>query len=174
MTESTASAEEVQPGVVPEPQRAAWHIGASCALPFVDLGDGSALQLLQVDLGTGTWISRVRFQPGCTIDRHYHTGPVYAVTLSGHWFYLEYPEAVNGPGSYLFEPAGSVHTLTVPADQDQPAEVWFAVAGANVNIDGTGQVTSIVDAATVLTVYRELAALQAPATDLEDLLVSGA
>ncbi|MEM1111586.1 MAG: 2,4'-dihydroxyacetophenone dioxygenase family protein [Pseudomonadota bacterium] len=160
---------ENQVSIVPTPMKEAAHIGVDSNLPYVDLGDGSELQLLQVDLDTGLWISKVRFAPGCTIDRHYHTGSVYAVTLEGCWHYLEYPGAVNRAGSYLFEPAGSVHTLTVPEDSSSAALVWFAVNGANVNIDNAGQVSSIVDAATVLSIYSLLAG----DADLSELLVSG-
>ena len=85
-------------------------------LPFVDLGDGSDLQLLQVDVEAGLWVIRTRFQPGYLVPTHKHTGEVFAFTHSGSWKYVEYPE-VNTAGSYLFEPAGSVHTLTVPDDQ---------------------------------------------------------
>jgi len=158
-------------GVVPAPLKDAMHIGADSKLPFIDLGDGSALQLLQVDLNQGIWITRVRFSPGCTIDRHYHTGSVLAVTLKGSWYYKEYPAEVNGPGSYLFEPAGSVHTLTVDSDAAEAAEVWFAVYGANVNLDSEGNVLSLVDAQTVLNVYREMAA--AEGADLSELIVVG-
>lgn len=154
--------------IIPTPLKAAHHIGLYTPLPFVDLGDGSALQLLHVDLNAGLWIVRVRFDPGCIIDTHYHTGSVYAVTLQGHWYYEEYPDAVNGPGSYLFEPAGSVHTLRV---SDDGAEVWFAVHGANVNVDKSGNVLSIVDASTVLQAYRAMAAESG--SDLGTLLVIG-
>jgi quercetin dioxygenase-like cupin family protein len=153
--------------VIPVPLKSAVHIGADCKLPYADLGDGSAIQLLQVDLNTGLWISRVRFQPGCTIERHYHTGSVFAVTLEGNWYYKEYPEAINGPGSYLFEPAGSVHTLTISEQATAPALVWFAVYGANVNIAGDGAVSSIVDAAQVLAAYRALT----EGADLSELVV---
>ena len=126
------------------------------SIPFVDLGDGSHMQLLHVDLSQGIWVVRMRFEPGCKIDKHYHTGPVFAFTVRGAWHYLEYPEQVNREGSYLFEPAGSVHTLAALPDGKEPAEVWFTVFGANVNIDDNGNVINILDAATVLGVFREL------------------
>ena len=66
-------------------------------LPFVDLGDGNHLQLLQVDLANGVWVVRNRFEPGTTLQIHKHTGHVYAFTLTGSWHYLESPEAVNRP-----------------------------------------------------------------------------
>jgi 2,4'-dihydroxyacetophenone dioxygenase len=117
-------------------------------LPFVDFTPGLKLQLLHADIEAGLWIVRTRFQPGTTIQTHRHTGSVYAFTLAGKWKYLEYPE-VNTAGSYLFEPAGSIHTLTVPADTDQITDVWFAISGANLNLDADGRVVEVVDAGTV-------------------------
>ncbi len=104
-------------------------------LPFVDIGDGSTLQLLQVDLASGIWVVRNHFAPGTTIQTHKHTGPVFAFTQKGRWHYLEYPDAVNVAGSYLYEPAGSVHTLHVPEDNDGVTDVWFTIHGANLNLD---------------------------------------
>ncbi len=125
-------------------------------LPHVNLPDGSTLQVLQVDLNQNLWIVRNKFKPGFCIDTHYHTGQVFAVTQSGEWYYKEYPDKVNKAGSYLFEPAHSIHTLTVADDATEEAVVWFAIFGSNVNIDDDGNVTSIIDAKTILTVYRAL------------------
>lgn len=125
-------------------------------LPFVALPDGSKLQLLQVDLNQNLWVVRARFQPGFAIDTHYHTGSVFAVTLSGEWFYKEYPDKVNRAGSYLYEPAHSLHTLTVAEDATEDAVVWFAVYGSNINLDDDNNVTGIVDAKGLLALYRAL------------------
>lgn len=122
-------------------------------LPWVDLGDGSTLQLLQVDVEAGLWVVRTRFQPGMTIDTHKHTGPVHAFTLSGQWKYLEYPDDVNVAGSYLFEPAGSVHTLHVPEDTQGVTDVFFTIHGANLNLDADGNVTTVIDAGGIRDFY---------------------
>ena len=130
-------------------------------LPHVKLPDGSTLQLLQVDLNQNVWIVRSTFKPGLSlIDTHYHTGPVFAVTESGEWFYKEYADKINKAGSYLYEPAHSVHTITVAEDATEDAVVWFAIFGSNVNIDDDGNVTSIVDAKSVLKIYRALCELE--------------
>ena len=121
-------------------------------LPFVDIGDGSTLQLMQVDIEQGLWVIRTRFEPGYVVQTHKHTGPVHAFTLSGRWKYAEYPE-VNEAGSYLYEPAGSIHTLTVPADNVEVTDVWFAIYGANLNLDADGSVTSVFDAQYILDGY---------------------
>ena len=124
-------------------------------LPFVDFQDGVVFQLLQVDVETGLWVIRVRFQPGVTIQRHSHTGEVFAFTLTGSWKYFEYPE-VNTAGSYLYEPAGSIHTLHVPATNPEVTDVWFAIRGANLNLDEEGKVESVLDAGAVLEIYLGL------------------
>ncbi len=135
--------------------REAVHVGAA-DLPWTYAGPGSELQLLHVDLNQGLWVSKTRFQSGTEIAKHFHTGCVLAVTLTGSWYYKEYPDAVNHAGSYLFEPAGSVHTLVVPP-QDAVTEVWFAIWGANVLMDANGHATAIVDAKASLEIYRAFA-----------------
>lgn len=125
-------------------------------LPFVTLADGIDLQLLQVDLAAGVWVVRNRFRPGVTVQTHKHTGHVHAFTLAGTWHYLESPEAVCRAGSYLFEPAGSTHTLHVPAGNDEVTDVWFTVHGANLNLDAQGRVEVVVDAHLLLPLYRAM------------------
>jgi hypothetical protein len=89
------------------------------------------------------------------VQRHKHTGAVHAFTQSGAWKYEEYPE-VNRAGSYLYEPAGSIHTLIVPDDNTEPTEVWFAIYGANLNLDANGNVESVFDAGFILEAYLAL------------------
>lgn len=120
--------------------------------PFVDLGDGSTLQLMQVDIEAGLWVIRTRFQPGYVVQTHKHTGEVFAFTMSGSWKYVEYPE-VNTAGSYLYEPAGSIHTLTVPDTNTEVTDVWFAIYGANLNLEPDGTISSIIDAGSILQAY---------------------
>jgi 2,4'-dihydroxyacetophenone dioxygenase len=146
------------------------HVGDN-ELPWAEAGDGSAIQLLHVDLNGGLWISKTRLPPGYRVPTHYHTGLVYAVTLKGSWWYEESPEAVNSPGSYLFEPAASRHTLVTPKDQVGDTITWFAIYGANVNLDDKGQITSIMDARTALYLYRGYC--EALGLDSSKLIVHG-
>jgi 2,4'-dihydroxyacetophenone dioxygenase len=148
-----AESYSARPIVPAEGQSPTQHIGVS-DLPFMEAGDGSAIQLLHVDLRVGLWVSKTRLPPGYRVITHYHTGIVYAVTLQGAWYYLESPEAVNQPGSYLFEPAGSRHTLVTPPDQVGDTIAWFAIYGANINVDEHGAITSIFDARAALELYR--------------------
>lgn len=119
-------------------------------LPWLVGEDGTGLQVLHIDLNQGLWVLNVRWPAGRRVATHYHTGPVYAVTRTGCWYYEEYPETRNTAGSYLYEPAHSVHTLIVPEDNSGPTEVWFAIHGANIDIDDEGQVLGVIDARTML------------------------
>jgi 2,4'-dihydroxyacetophenone dioxygenase len=130
---------------------AAVHIGAG-DLPFVDIGDGSVLKVIQVKEAEGLWILENVFQAGYAVQRHKHTGPVYAYTTSGAWKYDEY-SYVNRTGSFLYEPAGSIHTLRVLEDD---THVWFQMYGANLNLDANGDVESVSDGASTLGVYLAL------------------
>lgn len=141
-------------------------------LPWVDLGDGTQLQLLQVDLAQGVWIIRNRFRPGTTLQIHKHTGLVYAFTQAGSWHYLESPEAVNTAGSFLFEPAGSIHTLHVPESNTELTDVWFTIYGANLNLDEAGNVELVIDAKLVYDMYRMFCADQHGIED-PDVIVFG-
>lgn len=125
------------------------------ALPWVHLTPEVETKVAHVNLRDGLWVVRNRMQPGCQVQTHKHTGPVLAFTNSGSWYYLESPEQQNYAGSYLFEPAGSTHTLKVPEDSDGPADVWFAIWGANLNLAADGvTVETVLDAGTMLGVYN--------------------
>jgi quercetin dioxygenase-like cupin family protein len=122
------------------------------SLPWVDLGGGIEIKVLQVKIEEGLWVIRNRFAPGANVQTHKHTGSVYAFTTRGAWRYRE-SDFVNVPGSFLYEPAGSVHTLTVPETNTEPTEVWFAIWGANLNLDANGNVEMVIDAQLVLNFY---------------------
>ncbi len=124
------------------------HIAAA-ELPFVDIGGGSKLKVLQVKEQEGLWIVANIFQAGYEVQKHRHTGPVWGYTVSGAWKYKEY-DYVNRAGSFLYEPAGSVHTLQSIEDDTY---VWFHMYGANLNLDADGNVESIIDAGLILQAY---------------------
>ena len=64
----------------------AFHIGAD-DLPFVDIGGGNKLKVLQVKAEEGLWIIENIFQAGFEVQTHRHTGPVFGYTTSGAWKY---------------------------------------------------------------------------------------
>lgn len=123
--------------------------------PFIREGSGE-IQLLHVDIDAGKYVLRVRFAPGTTVQTHKHTGEIFAITGSGSWYYLEYPDDINVKGSYLYEPAGSIHTLHVPDTNVEKTDVWFIMNGANLNLDNAGEVESVTDAGSMLEAYVAL------------------
>ena len=137
------------------PAPTAVHVGAD-DLPFVDIGDGSKLKVLQVKEREGLWIVENIFMAGYVVPTHKHTGPVWGYTRSGAWKYKEY-DYVNRAGSFLYEPAHSVHTLEIVEDDTQ---VWFHMYGSNLNLDEDGNVTSVFDGPTTLAAYYMLAEVQ--------------
>src|SRR3954449_11323460 len=131
------------------------HIGAD-ELPFVDIGGGSKMKVIQVKEREGLWIVENIFMAGYEVQRHRHTGPVWGYTVSGAWKYKEY-DYVNRAGSFLFEPAGSVHTLTCIEDNTQ---VWFQMYGVNLNLDADGNIDSVADGPGALAAYYALCEAQ--------------
>jgi len=131
------------------------HIGDE-ALPWFDVGGGVELKLVQAKVSEGIWVIRNRFQPGAAVQIHKHTGQVHAFTLSGSWHYLESADQVSRAGSYLFEPAGSIHTLVVPESNTEVTDVWFTIHGANLNLDADGNIESVIDAGGMLAFYLAL------------------
>lgn len=134
----------------------AMHLGDD-ELPWVTgFDENSRLKLPLSKVKEGLWIVRVQYQPGVLIELqpHKHTGPVYAFTASGSWGYRE-SEYMNTAGSFLYEPAGSVHTLFVPETNEEVTDVWFTIYGANLNLDPAGEIESVTDAASILEYYLE-------------------
>ena len=130
------------------------HVSAD-DLPWADTGIGVGLKVLRVSVDTGVWVLLNRFDPGTQIPRHKHTGPVEGYTLAGRWHYLEY-DFWSTAGSYIYEPANSVHTLDVPADNEGPTDVLFVIEGALLNLDANDQVESVSDGPSLLAAYYAL------------------
>lgn len=135
----------------------AQHIGDE-ELPWVrSRSDDGELKVVTAKVKEGLWVVRTRWPAGVELQTHKHTGPVYAFTLSGAWGYRE-SEYLNTTGSYLYEPAGSIHTLYVPESNTEMTDVWFAIWGANLNMDADGNIDSVTDAESVLDFYRRACA----------------
>jgi 2,4'-dihydroxyacetophenone dioxygenase len=128
----------------------ALHVGTD-DLPYAeDFGgnEGLRLKVLMADVEAGLFVVRIEFAPGVQLPTHLHTGAVHAYTIAGEWSYLEYRESPpNQAGSYLYEPAGSRHTLKVADHNTTPTDAVFVVHGAMVIYDSTDQITAVLDAA---------------------------
>jgi quercetin dioxygenase-like cupin family protein len=127
------------------------HVGAE-DLPFVDFGGGNQLKVIQVRAKEGLWVLENVFQKGFELPTHRHTGPVFGYTTSGAWKYKEY-DYVNRAGDFLYEPAGSVHTLQCVEDNTR---VWFHLYGVLLNLASDGSIESVSDGPSTLEGYYAL------------------
>lgn len=121
---------------------------------------GVDIQPLFLDPQNGVWVLRVIFAPGVTLPNHFHTGAVHGFTLSGKWYYTQYPDQPQTAGSYLYEPGGSIHQFRTPADNTEPTETLFVVTGANINFDDNNNYHSIMDAGMIVKMVEALAKAQ--------------
>jgi quercetin dioxygenase-like cupin family protein len=110
------------------------------------MGPGIHVQPLRLDVEAGVWMVLATFSPGSQVPLHYHTGIAETYTLSGKWYYLEYPDQPQTAGSYLYEPSGSVHTLVIPETNTEDTVMLARVEGSNINFSEDGQFHSILDA----------------------------
>lgn len=118
-------------------------------IPWVQAGP-VGLKVLRAS--PDTWVVRNRFAAGFRLPTHKHTGGVHAHTFSGRWRYAEYGIDYVA-GTYIYEPPGSVHTLTV---LDDDTEILFVVQGAFIEYDDEGQISGVVDAESTLNAYLAL------------------
>lgn len=111
---------------------------ASDDIPWVPQEPGRWFKPLHFFTSSGTWINLVKMEPGKQIRRHVHAGgSVHAYVLEGSWRYLEH-DWIATPGSYVFEPAGGVHTLEVLGDTTMVT--LFIVNGVIQYLDEEGRV----------------------------------
>ncbi len=136
---------------VAAPVPTAVHLGGD-DIPFAEMGGGNRIRVLQVREKEGLWVIENVFQAGFEVATHRHTGPVWGYTSSGAWKYKEY-DYVNRAHSFLYEPAGSVHTLQCVEDDTR---VWFHMYGVNLNLGSGGEIESVSDGAGTLAFYLAL------------------
>jgi 2,4'-dihydroxyacetophenone dioxygenase len=101
----------------------------------------------------GYWVNLLRVRKSGILSRHRHPAPVHGFVIEGKWHYLEH-DWVATKGSYVFEPPGETHTLTVPADVPQMITL-FHITGAMIYVDEQGKVTSYEDVFTKIEMCRK-------------------
>ena len=112
------------------------------------------MRLLQADVEGGVYAMAGKMSAGLLVGTHRHNGAVHMFTLSGAWRYLEHPY-MNRAGSYLYEPPGSVHTLSVPEDNTELTETLTVLYGTTEYLDDDGAVIAVTDAGTALQMYYD-------------------
>ena len=126
------------------------HVDDASA-PWVDAGDHE-YKMLRVERASGFRVLRLRLPAGFRAPRHKHTGNSYGFTLSGAWGYEEYGSCYRA-GSLIHEPAGSVHTLVVFADNTEATDVVFFSRGANLTLDDDNNIVFVTDTESLLDEY---------------------
>lgn len=86
---------------------------------------------------TGGWCNLLRVRRSGVLQRHRHPMAVVGYVIKGRWKYLEHPWTAE-TGSFVYEPPGEVHTLTVPADCPEMI-TFFNILGAMVYVDEAGR-----------------------------------
>lgn len=100
----------------------------------------------------GFYVHLLRVRRSGVLQRHRHSGQVHAYVIKGRWYYLEH-DWVAEEGSYVFEPPGETHTLTVPDDVTEMITL-FTVHGSLMYVDPQGNAEGYDDVFTRIEKYR--------------------
>jgi 2,4'-dihydroxyacetophenone dioxygenase len=107
---------------------------------------------LMLNTLNGQWCNLLRVRKSGILSRHLHPNPVHGFVLKGRWRYLEH-EWVAETGSYVFEPPGEIHTLTVPEDCDEMI-TFFNITGCMIYLDEDNRHAGYEDAFTKIDMCR--------------------
>jgi len=110
---------------------------------WVPLGPDMWSRPLHLNTSLGYYVHLLRVTKSGILQRHRHSGPVHAYVIKGSWYYPEHDWIAN-EGSYIFEPPGETHTLTVSDDCDEMISM-FTVFGALMYVDREGNATGYDD-----------------------------
>jgi 2,4'-dihydroxyacetophenone dioxygenase len=122
---------------------------------WIPTGPGKAFRPLRLE--ADGWSELMRLEPGSVVPLHRHTGEVHAYGLSGTRQILGTGETA-GPGSYVFEPAGTVDAWQ--AVDDEPCVLHLKISGSIQYIGTDGQVTETVNSASQRDAYLNWCARQ--------------
>jgi len=108
---------------------------------------------LCLNISSGYWMNLLRVRKAGVLSRHRHPGPVHGFVLKGSWRYLEHTWTAS-EGSYVFEPPGEVHTLTVDDDCEE-MQTFFVICGPVLYIDDDDKVVHVEDNVGLIELCRE-------------------
>jgi 2,4'-dihydroxyacetophenone dioxygenase len=101
---------------------------------------------------SGGWCNLLRVRRAGILSRHRHPMAVVGYVIKGRWRYLEH-DWVAEEGSFVYEPPGEMHTLTVPADCPEMI-TFFNIGGAMIYLDAAGRQTGYEDVFTKVEMCR--------------------
>ena len=100
----------------------------------------------------GQWCNLLRVRKSGVLTRHLHPAPVHGYVIKGRWYYLEH-DWVAETGSYVFEPPGEIHTLTVPEDCPEMI-TFFNISGCMIYLHENNKQIGIEDVFTKIDMCR--------------------
>ena len=100
----------------------------------------------------GQWCNLLRVRKSGILTKHLHPAPVHGYVIKGRWKYLEH-DWVAETGSYVFEPPGEVHTLTVPEDCEEMI-TFFNISGCMIYLDEDNKQIGMEDVFTKIDMCR--------------------
>jgi 2,4'-dihydroxyacetophenone dioxygenase len=101
---------------------------------------------------SGGWCNLLRVRKSGVLSRHRHPMAVVGYVLKGRWEYLEHDWTAE-EGSFVYEPPGEIHTLTVPADCAEMI-TFFNIGGAMIYLDADGRTIGYEDVWTKIDMCR--------------------
>ena len=102
---------------------------------------------------SGGWCNLLRVRRSGVLSRHRHPMLVVGYVIKGRWKYLEH-DWVAEEGSFVYEPPGEIHTLTVPADCGEMI-TFFNISGAMIYLDDEGRQNGYEDVFTKIDMCRQ-------------------
>jgi 2,4'-dihydroxyacetophenone dioxygenase len=147
--------------LIPYAKPQPWGMVPDMMVPNIDTDDQNLWAPVAPDIWSrpihlnvtgGFYTHLLKVKRSGVLQRHRHSGQVHAYVLKGSWYYLEH-DWVAQAGSYVFEPPGETHTLTVPDDCTEMVTL-FTVHGALMYVDPEGNSLGYDDVFTRIEKYR--------------------
>jgi len=102
---------------------------------------------------SGGWCNLLRVRRAGVLSRHRHPMLVVGYVIRGRWKYVEHDWTAE-TGSFVFEPPGEVHTLTVDDDCEE-MQTFFVICGSVLYIDDDDKVVHVEDNVGLIELCKE-------------------
>jgi len=119
---------------------------------WVPQAEGVWFRPLLLNTVNGGWCNLLRVRRAGVLSRHRHPMLVVGYVIRGRWKYVEHDWTAE-EGSFVFEPPGEVHTLTVPPDCPEMI-TFFNIQGAMIYVDDRNRQTGYEDVFTKIDLCR--------------------
>ena len=133
--------ELIVPNVIPEDERV-----------WVPVDDNVWFRPLLFCVSRGYWMNLLKVRRAGVLSRHRHPMVVVGYVIMGRWRYLEH-DWIAEEGSFVYEPPGEIHTLTVPDDCPEMI-TFFNISGAMIYVDERGETVGYEDVWTKIEMCR--------------------